>query len=107
MRNLGSLESGEEIVEALFQRNTLERLPIFWQQKQPFCYWWCRWKLLLHSNSIPSDSIQLMFPLDASAKIQAGWFSHGGSHCESIFSKDCHANAYISKDSGKTFSTFY
>ncbi|KAL6934138.1 hypothetical protein ACO0OL_002675 [Hanseniaspora opuntiae] len=58
-----------------------------------------------HADAIPADSIQLAFPLDVNAKDSSKLIYYGGSNCESIFNKDCHANAYISKDSGKTFST--
>ena len=99
-----SLESGEEIVEVLFNKHFGKVAYILTTKNNLFVTDDAGENFVKHSNSIPSDSIQLMFPLDVSAKDSSKLIYYGGSHCESIFSKDCHANAYISKDSGKTFN---
>lgn len=58
---------------------------------------------LKYSNAIPTETIQLMFPLDASNTDPNKLIYYGGANCENIFNKDCHAVAYITKNGGKSF----
>ncbi|SCV04049.1 LAMI_0H13036g1_1 [Lachancea mirantina] len=46
---------------------------------------------------------QLGFPLSFHAKDDDSFIYYGGQDCDSIFSPDCHAVAYITHDGGKTF----
>ena len=104
-KKFNSLEKGEKIVEVLFNKYFGKVAYILTSNNNVFATDNAGETFVKHADAIPADSIQLAFPLDVNAKDSSKLIYYGGSNCESIFNKDCHANAYISKDSGKTFST--
>ncbi|KAL6931197.1 related to Vacuolar protein sorting/targeting protein 10 [Hanseniaspora guilliermondii] len=104
-KKFNSLEKGEKIVEVLFNKFFGKIAYILTSNNNVFVTDNAGETFIKHSDAIPADSIQLAFPLDVNAKDSSKLIYYGGSNCESIFNKDCHANAYISRDSGKTFTT--
>lgn len=104
-KKFNSLEKGEKIVEVLFNKYFGKIAYILTSNNNVFATENAGETFVKHTDAIPADSIQLAFPLDVNAKDSSKLIYYGGSHCESIFNKDCHANAYISNDSGRTFTT--
>ncbi|CCK71202.1 type I sorting receptor KNAG_0G01440 [Huiozyma naganishii CBS 8797] len=49
------------------------------------------------------ESMQLGFPLDFHAHDKGKFIYYGATNCDSIYSPDCHAVAFITHDGGETF----
>ncbi|KAL6926932.1 hypothetical protein ACO0SA_004015 [Hanseniaspora valbyensis] len=102
-KKFDQLEPNETIVEILFNKYHGKYAYVLTSQNNLFVTSDAGKSFTKNVNAIPTDTIQLMFPIDVNAKDANKLIYYGGANCENIFNKDCHAQAYISKNGGKSF----
>ncbi|CAI4055092.1 type I sorting receptor SKDI_02G0920 [Saccharomyces kudriavzevii IFO 1802] len=93
--------SGEKIVEVIFNPYFNSSAYLFGSKGSIFSTHNRGFTFL---NTELPEARQLGMPLDFNAKDQDTFIYYGGKDCESIFSPECHAVAYLTKDGGETFT---
>lgn len=93
---------GEDIVEVIFNKYNRSTAYMLGAENSLFVTTDSAFEFNQY-KSIPTDSIQLRFPLDFHAKDSDQFIYYGGKDCESLRDPNCHAVAYYTKDGGATF----
>ncbi|XBW36114.1 hypothetical protein QEN19_001690 [Hanseniaspora menglaensis] len=102
-KKFDQLESDEKIEEVLFNKYHGTYAYILTSKNNLFVTKDAGASFYKNKEAIPSDTVQLLFPIDVNIKNPNKLIYYGGANCESIFNSDCHSQAYISENGGRSF----